>query len=207
MIHPQHQPSPGPAQPPFELPLKFTIGTGRWWFGAIVTAIAAVILTSVAVGAPESLVGHFGLRWRSIAIVGAPLSVLVTIYCGLAAIRPDHISVTDQGVSTPSWHLAWDELLAIKITGDPASHKGQVLLWVTDEAFAREGRNNRRHSGRPFGIGGLVANEPVIRLQPGTKAMPTHIEEAITRVKNYHDGIDQGGFPEPRQPLPGGDLK
>lgn len=195
MTHPQQPHLRGQAEPPFELPLKFTIGTGRWWLGMILGAVAGVVLTCVALGVPESLTGHFSLWWRSVAAFMGPVSLLLAIYCGRAALHPDHISVTDRGISTPSWNLGWDELVAIKIIGDPASHKGQVLLGVTDEAFAREGGNNRWFSGRPFGMGGLMAKEPVIRLQAGTKAMPTHIEEAITRVKNYHDGRDPRGFP------------
>lgn len=169
-----------------ELPVVFKVGVAGWWFGGIVGVVSAVVLAFVVLGVPASMFeGASGLMplYRTLAVVGAPLAAVAGVYLLRGAVRPEHVSVSQQGVSTRSWSLGWGEIEDLAITGDPASNKGRVRLLVSDAAFAREGENNRWFSGRPLGMGGLVSKEPVIGLQPGLKTAPLHVAELIETVR------------------------
>jgi len=175
------QPEVSPKPPP-RLPQEFRVGVGRWWFGAVVGALAAVVCTCAVLGVPQEMfINQSGMMgvFRVLSAVGAPLGAFSVVYFARAALRPDHVTVSADGVSTRSWRLSFEEIEAVSVKGDPGSHQGQVELLVTDRAFAREGAGNRWFSGRPLGMGGMRATRPVIRLQPGTRAAPGEIAMLI----------------------------
>lgn len=176
----QPESSPTPPLPP--LPQEFKVGVGRWWFGAVVGALAAVVCTCAVLGVPrEMFINQSGMMgvFRVLSVVCAPLGAFSAVYFARAALLPDHVTVAADGVSTRSWRLSFEEMEAVSVTGDPGSHQGQVELLVSDEVFAREGAGNRWFSGRPLGMGGMTGKRPVIRLQPGTKAAPGEIAMLI----------------------------
>lgn len=182
------------------LPVVLRVGTAGWWFGGVVGVFSAVVLCAAVLGVPASLFeGASGLMplYRLLAVVGAPLAAVAGVYLLRGAVRPDHVTVSQDGVSTRSWALQWSEIEDVAIKGDPASNKGRVQLVVSDSAFAREGENNRWFSGRPLGMGGLVGKEPVIQLQPGLKSAPVHVVELIETVRTglgaTQDGPRAGG--------------
>lgn len=169
-----------------ELPVVFKVGTGGWWFGGIVGVVSAVVLSAAVLGVPAAMFeGSSGLMplYRTLAVVGAPLALVTGLYLLRGAVRPEHVTVSSDGVSTRSWSLGWDEIQGLGIKGDPASNKGRIQLVVSDSVFAREGENNRWFSGRPLGAGGMVSKEPVIQLQPGLKAAPVHVAELIEALR------------------------
>ncbi|TLP92230.1 hypothetical protein FEF26_15020 [Nesterenkonia salmonea] len=169
-----------------ELPVVFKVATGRWWFGGIIGIISAVVLTAAILGVPsaafEDASGLMPL-YRALAVIGAPLAALAGLYLLRGALRPEHVTISPEGVSTRHWTLHWKEIEDLHIKGDPTSHKGRVQLRVTDSAFTREGPNNRWLSGRPFGVGGMINKEPIIQLQPGLKTPPMHIAELIQTLR------------------------
>lgn len=163
-----------------ELPVVFKVGTGGWWFGGIVGVVSAVVLSAAVLGVPAAMFeGSSGLMplYRTLAVVGAPLALVTGLYLLRGAVRPEHVTVSSDGVSTRSWRLAWDEIQGLGVKGDPASTKGRIQLAVSDSVFAREGENNRWFSGRPLGAGGMVSKEPAIQFQPGLKTAPVHVAD------------------------------
>lgn len=173
-----------------ELPVVFKVGTGRWWFGGVVGVVSAVVLSAAVLGVPAAVFeGASGLMpvYRALAVVGAPLAAVAGVYMLRGALRPEHVTVSADGLWTRSWRLGWDEIESLAITGDPTSHKGRVRLQVPQAVFAREGEGNRWFSGRPLGMGGMVNKEPVILLQPGLKTAPLHVAELIETLRTTTD--------------------
>lgn len=176
------------VKPPVELPAHFQIGTSRWWTGAVISGIAAVILAGALFGVPQRLFGPAGSQtgiWQTLAVVGVPIAAFCTFYYVRAALRPDHVTISQEGVSTPSWELTWDEIKEVSIKGEATAPDGQVQLWVTQDVFSRVGPRNRWCSGRPLRLGGMVSKIPVIQLQQGAIAPPKDIAETIELMRKF----------------------
>lgn len=185
--HVPENPAQPSGQPPFELPMTFRIGTGGWWAGAVIAGISAAILTFALIGFPAQMFEGTGWRmgvFRILAVIGVPIAAFCTYYYVRGALHPEHVTISEDGVATRSWRLAWDEIQEVLVTGDPGSHKGQVQLRVNNDAFSREGANNRWFSGRPMRLGGAVSKQPVIKIQPGTQALPMHVAEGLEHMRN-----------------------
>lgn len=171
-----------------DFPVTFQVGTSRWWTGAIISGIAAVILTCALFGFPEWMFNPDSPRtglWQTLAIFGAPIALFCTFYYGRAALRPDHVTLTETAVSTPSWELTWDEIQEVSVKGEPTAPDGQVQLWVIQDVFSRVGPKNRWCSGRPLRLGGLVSRIPVIQLQQGMKTRPDELAKTIESTRKY----------------------
>lgn len=171
-----------------DFPVTFQVGTSRWWTGAIISGIAAVILTCTLFGFPEWMFDPDSPRtgiWQTLSIIGAPIALFCTFYYGRAALRPDHATLTETGISTPSWELNWEEIQEVSVRGEKTAPDGQVQLWVIQDVFSRVGPKNRWCSGRPLRMGGLVSKIPVIQLQQGMKTRPDAIAETIERTRKY----------------------
>lgn len=159
------------------MPITARVNRLSWWVAGIMSLVFTLVLVCAVLGVPPSLFGDPSpmLSYLRIgAIVGAPAGIYCCLYYLNGAIRPQHLTVDDDGVHTPRWHLAWDEIYSASAYPSPGemSHKQQLLFAVTDEAFARVRRQNRWHSGRPFDMGGLLPMDQTIRCQYAMTPLP-----------------------------------
>lgn len=177
---------------PQELLREFRVKTPRWWVSGFMLLATAVGLFCALFGYPAGAFENPANPMlmnsiRTFSPIGAPFATFAAFYFFRGAIRPDHSTVTQQGVSTRSFHLDWDEIKTVELVGDPASFKGWVEIHVTEHAFMRVGPQNRWLSGRPFGLGGRIAKNPVVRLQNNTDVPPVQIVEIIQQARALAD--------------------
>ncbi|QCU76917.1 hypothetical protein E7744_00720 [Citricoccus sp. SGAir0253] len=168
------RPAPGP------LPATARVGVVRWYLVGIACLVITLWLALAVFGIPASFFSDpspmLGFL-RVVAVPGVLLAGYAAWYYLNGALRPQHVTVDERGVTTPAWTLAWEEILNAEVAPAPwvEPHKQQLAFHVTDEAFARVRSANRGHSGRPFGMGGLVANRPIVRTQYGTWPMASEL--------------------------------
>lgn len=155
---------------------------GRWWASVAGTAAGVAIFLCALLGVPAVLfddpsVWMTLLHWSS--WIGLPVCLLGLVYMLRGALLPEHIRITEQGVSARGWRVQWEEILGVTVEGDPEGIEGQVVLRVTAEAHEREKRGSRWLSGRPFGMGGLPALSPTLRTQRAMELAPGRLAELI----------------------------
>jgi hypothetical protein len=177
------------------------VGVGRWWVAGMMSLLLAVVLTCALIGVPPSFFSEPSPMMnllRLLAIPGAPLAAFAAWFYLNGALRPQHVTVDADGVSTPAWRLGWEDIIRAEV--QPVEgidvHKQQLAVWVTDSAFARVRGANRGHSGVPFGMGGLPASRPIVRTQFGTTPAA---EDVLPVIQRY---LDVTPFPggRPRWP-------
>jgi hypothetical protein len=163
-------PSPSVGQ----VPVRAKVGVTRWFVVGIFCLAITVWLALAVFGVPASFFSDpspmLGLL-RIVAVPGVLLAGYAAGYYFNGALRPQHVMVDERGIATPAWTLAWEEILNAEVAPAPwvEPHKQQLAFHVTDEAFARVRAANRGHTGRPFGMGGLLADRPIVKTQYGTK--------------------------------------
>lgn len=174
MTKPQNAPTPEPTVEQLQLPTQVKVGVGRWWFGAVVCAVCAVVFVGAGLG---GRIGPEALLYLPLAVA----AVVGAVFFGRSALRPDHLNFTTTGIEARSWSLAWEEITGVQVSGDPGSHKGHVSLLVSSSAHERIGdkpwSGSSAHPtppGRP--------DEYRIELQPGTQAPPAQIADLVTSV-------------------------
>lgn len=155
---------------------------GQWWGSAAGAALGAAIFLFALLGIPAALFDNPStwmtlLYWFSWA--GLPVCAIGVAYMLRGALLPEHIRITDEGVSTRAWEIAWTEILDISVDGDPDRAEAQVVLHVTSEAHQREKYGNRWLSGRPLGLGGLPAIDPTLRTQRGMELAPGELASLL----------------------------
>lgn len=155
---------------------------GRWWGSVAGSAAGATIFLSALLGVPEGLFGAPSvwmalLQWFS--WVGLPLCLVGLGYMLRGALFPEHLRITEQGLSTRGWQVQWEEILRVGVEGSPEGVDGQVVLQVTTAAHQREKSGNRWASGRPFGVGGLPAKRPTLRTQRAMELTPDRLAGLI----------------------------
>ncbi|MFC0248574.1 hypothetical protein ACFFIO_08665 [Citricoccus parietis] len=180
------QPNNGAEQGQRPEPVTARVGLVRWWFVGILSLALTVFLLCAVLGIPGSYFNDpspmLGFL-RIIAVPGVFFAGYGAWYYLNGAIRPQHVTIDDRGVSTPAWTLTWEEILNAEVSPAPwvESHKQQLAFHVTDQAFARVRSTNRGHSGRPFGMGGLLAERPIVRTQFGTTPMASDLVPEIEK--------------------------
>lgn len=158
-----------------DVPTVVRVRRVRWWVGAVLVAVALPWLTGALVGVPASVfdtTGPFTESSRPVLLFLVPLAAYLLMFYGRAALFPEDLEVTAQGVSARSWSVSWDEIEEVVVTGPRTSHKGVVFLRVNESAWHREKAGNRWTSGSPLGLGGLLPAKGVLRVQPGTEVPP-----------------------------------
>lgn len=178
--------------PLIPLPIHARVPTGRWWLGGIMSLVITLFLGCAVVGIPESFFQDPSPMMsilRVVAVVGVPLAAYCTWYYLNGAIRPQHLTIDDDGVSTPRWRLTWAEIYGVDTypsAGD-WEHKQQLHFAVTDEAFARVRALNRAHSGRPFHMGGMLPTDRTIRTQYGMRPTPGDLMRTIQEEADHRN--------------------
>lgn len=161
---------------------------GRWWGSAAGAAVGAVIFLFALLGIPTALFDNPSI-WMTLLYwfswVGLPICLIGVAYMLRGALLPEHLRICDQGVSTRGWTVGWEEILDICVEGDPDRSEPQIMLRVTDVAHQREKRGNRWLSGRPLGLGGLPAGDPILRTQRGMELPPGELARLLTSHPRY----------------------
>ncbi|WP_120004222.1 hypothetical protein [Nesterenkonia muleiensis] len=178
------------------LPITFPVGMARWLVSTLMMAVGSVLLWGVLFGIPPHWFAEDTSPMlqviRTLSIVGAPLSVFLVFHYGRGVLFPQHLKLTESGLSTRGWSISWDELEGTHVKGDESSHKGQLFLHVVPEALEREGSGARWFSGRPVGTGGMKPAGNVIGIQPGTKDAPARMEKIIQEHATRADAPPKG---------------
>ncbi|WP_413542588.1 hypothetical protein [Citricoccus nitrophenolicus] len=157
--------------------------------------ILTVLMVCAVIGIPASFFvdpSPMMVFYRILAVPGVLFAGYGAWYYINGALRPQHVTIDDLGVSTPGWALAWDEIRDVRI--EPAEfaapRKQQLAFSVTEEAFQRVRQANRAHSGRPFHMGGLLSRTPVVRTQFDTNPTPFDLFPIFDdRLRNRPPGI------------------
>ncbi|NUL47614.1 hypothetical protein F7P69_20765 [Cellulosimicrobium funkei] len=136
--------------------------------------VLTVLLFCAVLGVPRSYFNDPSPMLGFLRIVAVPGELFAGYGAWFylnGAIRPQHVTIDDRGVSTPAWTLAWEEIKSARVEpSDQAEvHKQQLAFYVRPGAFERVRAANRGHSGRPFGMGGLPALFPMVKTQFDTK--------------------------------------
>lgn len=156
------------------------VSLGFWWVAACMCVVFTVILACALLGVPKSFFDDqspmLGFL-RIVSVVGLPLSAYAAWFYLNGALRPQPVTLDEQGVATPAWTLTWDEVLQARVLPSEGElpHKQQLAFHVTDEAFRRVRSANSGHSGRPFSMGGLAAIRPIVRTQFGVNPMAAEL--------------------------------
>lgn len=165
---------------------------GRWWGAAAGAALGALIFLFALLGIPAALFDNPSI-WMTLLYwfswVGLPICLIGVAYMLRGALLPEHLRISDQGVSTRGWEVAWEEILDISVDGDPDRSEAQIVLRVTDGAHQREKRGNRWLSGRPLGLGGLPAVDPILRTQRGMELAPSELARLLENHPNYRNPV------------------
>jgi hypothetical protein len=162
------------------LPARARVGVVRWYLVGIICLVITLWLALAVFGIPASFFSDpspmLGFL-RVIAVPGVLLAGYATWYYLNGALRPQHVTVDERGVTTPAWTLTWDEVLQARVLPSEGElpHKQQLAFHVTDEAFRRVRSANSGHSGRPFSMGGLAAIRPIVRTQFGVNPMAAEL--------------------------------
>lgn len=169
----------------FVLPSVLRVNLVRWWVGGLVATLAPVFMFSWVFGVPLPGIGVFGPEgylWLKVIMV--PL-MLVCFVVGLfflrGAILPEHVELSERGVSTRAWTLEWGEIQ--EVLAGPF----QVVLEVDDPVADRWRRASRWTSGVPYGVGGLQRKDSSIGLSvalrggmPAAHALVNHFLQEKT---------------------------
>ena len=164
-----------PSEQLLALPTVVRVRRTRWWVGAVLVGVALPWLTGALLGVPASVfdtTGPFTQSSRPVLLFLVPLAAYLLVFYGRAALFPEDLRITGEGVAARSWSVSWDEIDEVVVTGPRTSHKGVVFLRVSDAAWQREKAGNRWTSGSPLGLGGLLPSKGVLRVQPGTEIPP-----------------------------------
>ncbi|MDO5618752.1 hypothetical protein [Kocuria sp.] len=116
------------------------------------------IFFGLVTGAMEPGGGVTRLIWPLLPIVGVFL-ILFGSYFMWGALRPEHVTIDESGLRTRSWCLGWSEIKGLE------SARSKVVVHVTPAAAERIRPVNRWHSGRPGGVGGMLAAGDTVGLQ------------------------------------------
>lgn len=155
-------------------PITAKVGVVRWWIAGIMSLLITVWLAGAVFGIPHSffrdaspILGFL----RVVAVPGVVFAGFAACYYLNGALRPQHVTIDDEGVSTPAWSLSWDEIKSARVyyTDSGDAHKQKLEFYVRPEAFERVRAANRADSGRPLGMGGLQSLFPLVKTQYGTK--------------------------------------
>lgn len=161
---------------------------GRWWGAAAGAAAGAAIFLLALLGIPPALFDNPSI-WMTLLFwfswVGLPICLIGVAYMLRGALLPEDIRLTDRGVSTRGWAVAWEEIIDISVDGQPDRLESQVVLRVTSEAHQREKYGNRWLSGRPFGLGGLPSVDPVLRTQRSMELAPGELAKLLESHPGY----------------------
>ncbi|MDO5618754.1 hypothetical protein [Kocuria sp.] len=143
-------------------PITVRVQVVRWLISGILClglGIASLwIFIGVVSGSMELGGGITRLGWPLLSISGAFL-ILLGLYFVWGGLRPEHVTIDQSGLRTRSWCLDWSEIKGIE------SSRSKVIVHVTPAVAERIRPVNRWHSGRPGGVGGMLAVGDTVGLQ------------------------------------------
>lgn len=147
----------------YQLPYVARVQLLRWFVMAIICLVVGIFLIGFFIGLVTGAVEATGRRSRTLWPLMPVLGVFVFAvgaYLLAGALRPQHVTIDRHGVHTRLWRLSWSEITGIR------QLPKQLFLTVTPAAAQRVRPKNRWYSGRPMGLGGLLASEDTVGLQP-----------------------------------------
>lgn len=143
-----------------ELPFTSRVQVVRWLVSGVVCVglgvVSVLLFWSLAVTGSAS--GISRVWWPAFPVMGVFLVVL-GVYFLWGGVRPEHVVLDERGLRTRSWDLVWGEVVGVR------ELPSKIVVEVRQGAADRVRKANRWHSGRPGGVGGLLAVGNTVGLQ------------------------------------------
>ncbi|WP_189348268.1 hypothetical protein [Zhihengliuella salsuginis] len=165
MTLPQNMPDTSwhPTKSQMELPTTLRVNTRKWGISALLLLGVGAWLTTVAFNAQLGWYSFTNNGFMTILHYLVPLAALgglaLGLYYLLGFLRPQHLTLTEHGVTSRNFDLAWDDITGVYQT------RNHTLLAVTPETHERYAHKNRWHTGTNGGFGGRPRNDNTLGLQ------------------------------------------
>ncbi|MCO1337322.1 hypothetical protein BJH93_00180 [Kocuria polaris] len=195
MTLPQNRPDTSwhPTREQMSPPTRLPVNMWRWGATAFIGLATGLYLTSIVLNPWLGIHSLDDSGAVTVLTFITPLAAVLTLAAGTyylyGFVRPQHVTVTEGGVSTPAWSVAWEDILGV------TKSRAHIVLDVTAEAARKHQRANRWHSGAPFSVGGLIRDDNGLALQMGMK----NEKQAFTLLQHLHY-LKTGRLTYPDQP-------
>ena len=181
------------------VPFTARVGVMGWFAVTVLIAgIAAVMVFALFIS--DAGTTPAGSVYKSMMWIGLPLMLFCLVPFVVGTFYPRHLTVTQEGLSTRSWQVRWDQVLSVGFVHAQAQSAVKASFRVSPELWdsgLREG--NRWDSGRLMGAGGLTSDDPWVNTQanvrPNVSDMSDLFQELHRRAweraghrGGYHNG-------------------
>lgn len=180
-----------PSEDQLTLPTTLHISRGRWLWGAVLAGGGAASIVLLMLTDSDTSPADTPREYVSelMAPYAMPLLALIGLYFLWGRLRPEDLTVTDDGLRTRNWTLGWDQVLAVAPT------RTTVQIAVTDDGLEHVKETTRWYAGNPLGVQRRFTQHPVITLQSSlrNRVQSTILLQHLLRLKT-------GRLSHPEQP-------
>lgn len=151
------------------VPFTARVGVFKWLLPLLMVAAADAVMV-FALFITDAGTTPAGSVYKSMMWVGLPLGLLLLVPFAVGTFYPRHLTVTQEGLSTRSWQVRWDQVLSVGFVHAQAQSAVKASFRVSPELWESGLREaNRWDSGRLMGAGGLPSSVPAVRTQPNVR--------------------------------------
>lgn len=181
------------------VPFRARVGVLGWLLPLVIVAVSVAVMVYALFISDAGTTPTFRV-YKSLMWIALPLSVFCLVPFVVGVFYPRHLTVTEEGLSTRSWRVRWDQVLSMGYVHAPAQSAVKASFRVPEEVWESGLREaNRWDSGRPFGAGGLTSPVPAVRTQPNVRPYVSDMSdlfqvlhrrawEQAGHTGGYHDG-------------------
>lgn len=180
-----------PSEDQLTLPTTLRISRGRWLWGAVLAGGGAASIVLLMLADSDTSPADTPREYVSelMAPYAMPFLAVIGLYFLWGRLRPEDLTLTDDGLRTGNWTLSWDQVLAV------APARTTVQIAVTDDGLEQVKEATRWYAGNPLGVQRRFTQHPVITLQSSlrNRVQSTILLQHLLRLKT-------GRLSHPEQP-------